>query len=351
MTEGASLNSKVSFLQVSSRNQDNTERLPMKIVFPDETVLVKSPKDLNPLTSVGMCVVHESNPTNKSELIERIKDAEIIVICLSKITADVMDACPRLKHICFLGVGVDTYIDSAEATKRGIWVTNTRGYGNNVVAEHAFGLLLCLTRKIVQGDRELHHNIWEQKNLEGTELDGKNLGIIGLGSIGTRMAHLGNSIGMNVLCYTRSPDAKRARKNRVTFLDLETLLKNSDFVSLHIAATEQTYHLIDRPQFQMMKKTSLLINTARGELVNTEALCDALKTRQIAGAGLDNFEKEPLPKDHPLLQYDNVVVTPHIAWNSSEASKRILDIAIKNILSFSKAIPMNLVNKEIIKSP
>jgi len=321
----------------------------MKIVFPDETACIKSLQDIAPLQKLGECVVYKTNPQDQDELISRINDAEVIIINLSKITADIMAQCQKLQHICFLGVGVGSYVDIPRATEKGIWVTNTPGYGNNAVAEYALGLLLSVARKIPQGDREMRQNIWEQKKLEGVELYGKTLGIIGLGPIGARMAELGNALGMRVLCYTRHPSEKRAKKHKVEFTDLPALLKKSDFITLHIASTKETYHLIDTPQFQMMKNTAIFINTARGELVNTKALYEALKTGQIAGAGLDVYEEEPLPPDHPLLKLENVVVTPHVAYNSKEASKNMLKIAIANVISFTKGKPLNLVNKEVLR--
>jgi len=320
----------------------------MKIVFPDETACIRSSQDVAPLKELGECVVYDTNPQSERELIRRIKDAEVAIINLSEITANIMGQCQKLGHICFLGIGVESYVDIARASERGIWVTNTPGYGNNTVAEYALGLLLCAARKIHQGDRELRQNIWEQRELEGVELWGKTLGIIGLGPIGARMAELGNTLGMRVLCYTRRPNVERARKHGVEFTDLEHLLGKSDFVSLHIASSKETYHLMDAAQFQIMKKTAIFINTARGELVNTESLHEALRAGQIAGAALDVYEEEPLPRNHPLLKLDNVVITPHIAYNSREAGKRMLDIAIANVASFAKGKPLNLVNKQVL---
>jgi glyoxylate reductase len=321
----------------------------MKIVFPDETAIIKSETDIAPLKALGECVVYTDNPQDENETIARIKDADVAVVCLSNINSRVMDVCPKLKHVCFIGLGAHTCIDIGEATRRGIWVTNTPDYGTNVVAEHAMGLLLAVTRRIVQGDRDLRKNKWEQKELIGTELYGKTIGIIGLGPIGARTNELAKCFGMKTLGYTRNPDGERAQRHGIEFADLDDLLMRSDFISLHIASTSETCHIIDQPQLAIMKESAILINTARGNLVNPQALCRALKNKEIAGAGLDVFEAEPLPGDHPLLKLDNAVITPHIAWNSTEAGEKMLEICIQNILSFTKGEPRSLLNKEVLE--
>lgn len=320
----------------------------MKIVFPDETACIKSLDDIRPLQRFGECSVYEANPENEEELITRIHNADAVIINLSRITARTMRKCEKLKFVCFLGIGVWTYVNIEEATRRGIWVTNTPNYAGSSVAEHALGLLLSIARKIPQGDRELRQNIWEQRDLQGVELYGKTLGIVGLGPVGARMAELANALGMRVICFTRHPTPQRARKNRVEFTELEVLLEESDFVSLHIASTKETYHLIGRAQFKMMKSSALLVNTARGEVVDIEALCQALETGQIAGAALDVYEEEPLPLNHPLLKLGNVVLTPHIAYNSEEAIERMLQIAIDNVEAFAEGSPLNVVNEEAL---
>ena len=323
----------------------------MKIIFPDETACIKSLDDIKPLQQFGECTVYETNPKNEEELVTRIEDAEAVIINLSKITSKIMRECKKLKFICFLGIGVWTYVDIEEATRRGIWVTNTPNYAGSSVAEHTMALLLSVARKITQADAELRRDIWEQKQLEGVELYHKTLGIIGLGSIGRKVAQIGNSLGMKTVYYDIIRlSTEEAHKYKVEFKEFNDLLEESDFISIHAAPTKENYHMIDFPQFQKMKKTAILVNTARGEIVNTEALCAALRKKEIRGAGLDVFEEEPLPRNHPLKNLTNVVITPHIAYNSQEAIERMLQIAIDNVEAFARGNPLNIVNKEVLGS-
>ena len=323
----------------------------MKIIFPDETACIKSLDEIKPLERLGKCTVYETNPKNEEELVTRIEDAEAVIINLSKITSKIMRECKKLKFICFLGIGVWTYVDIEEATRRGIWVTNTPNYAGSSVAEHTMALLLSVARKITQADAELRRDIWEQKQLEGVELCHKTLGIIGLGSIGRKVAQIGDSMGMKIVYYDIVRlSTEEAHKYKVEFKEFNDLLEESDFISIHAAPTKENYHMIDFPQFQKMKKTAILVNTARGEIVNTEALCAALRKKEIRGAGLDVFEEEPLPRNHPLKNLTNVVITPHIAYNSQEAIERMLQIAIDNVKAFAKGDPLNIVNKEVLGS-
>ena len=321
----------------------------MKIVFPDETACIKSLDDIKSLQRFAECTVYETNPKNEEELITRIDDAEVVIINLSKITARIMRECEKLKFVCFLGIGVWTYVDIEEATRRGIWVTNTPNYAGSSVAEHTIGLLLSIARKITQADAELRRDIWEQKQLEGVELYEKTLGIIGLGSIGKKVAQIGNSLGMKILYYDIIRlSAEEVHRHKVEFREFDDLLQESDFISIHAAPTKENYHMIDFPEFEKMKKTAIFINTARGEIVNTQALCEALRKKEIRGAGLDVFEEEPLPPNHPLKNLTNVVITPHIAYNSEEAIERMLQIAIDNVEAFAKGSPLNVVNEEVL---
>ncbi|MEE9192808.1 MAG: phosphoglycerate dehydrogenase [Candidatus Aerophobetes bacterium] len=322
----------------------------MKIVFPDETACIKSLDDIKSLQRFAECTVYETNPKNEEELITRIDDAEVVIINLSKITARIMRKCEKLKFVCFLGIGVWTYVDIEEATRRGIWVTNTPNYAGSSVAEHTIGLLLSIARKITQADAELRRDIWEQKQLEGVELYEKTLGIIGLGSIGKKVAQIGNGLGMKILYYDPIRlSAEEVHRHKVEFREFDDLLQESDFISIHAAPTKENYHMIDLPEFEKMKKTAIFINTARGEIVNTQALCETLRKKEIRGAGLDVFEEEPLPPNHPLKTLTNVVITPHIAYNSEEAIERMLQAAIDNVEAFAKGSPLNVVNEEVLR--
>ncbi|WP_297475889.1 D-2-hydroxyacid dehydrogenase [Thermococcus sp.] len=287
-------------------------------------VLVAAPlheKAIEVLEKAGFEVVYEEYP-DEERLIELVKDVEAIVVrSKPKVTRRVIEAAPKLRVIGRAGVGLDN-IDLEAAKERGIKVVNSPGASSRSVAELVFGLLLAVARKIAFADRKMREGVWAKKQCMGIELEGKTIGVIGFGRIGYNVAKIANAFGMRVLLYDPYPNEERAREVGGTFASLEDLLKESDVVTLHVPLVDATYHLIDEERLKLMKPTAILINAARGAVVDNNALVKALQEGWIAGAGLDVYEEEPLPKDHPLTRLDNVVLTPHIGASTEEAQMR-----------------------------
>lgn len=300
--------------------------------------------------------LHESKewPPSREEIFEHVKDKDAILCLLTdKIDAEVMDSAPNLKVISTYSVGFD-HIDIEAATKRGIYVTHTPGVLTEAVAEFTWTLLLAVTRKILDADRIIRSGEWNKPwnpfFLVGPELRGKTLGIIGLGRIGRAVARKAVAFDMKVIYYDIYRNEEMEKNLGIEYKPLEEVLKQSDFVSIHVPLTKDTYHLIGEKELKMMKKDAYLINTARGAVVDTDALVKALKEGWIAGAGLDVFEQEPLPPNHPLTKLPNVVLAPHIASATIEARSKMAELAAKNLIAVLKGeMPPALVNKDVIK--
>lgn len=279
------------------------------------------------------------------ELQQELPDVVGMVVGLQRITADIMDRAPRLRAIARFGVGTDN-IDIAAATSRGIIVTNAPGVNAAAVAELALGLMIDMSRRISLVDRRVRSGVW--RGHVGTELSGKTLGIVGAGAIGRRLVKLVQGFDMRVLAATRTPDHEWARANSVSIVDLPVLLREADYVSLHVPLTPQTRSLMGEAELDQMKPTAILINTSRGEIVDEQALISALQSGVIAGAGLDVFQSEP-PVDSPLLSMDNVVLTSHIGGASAEAFHAAAQIASENLLdALQGRVPKHVVNPEVL---
>ncbi|ASI99300.1 hydroxyacid dehydrogenase [Thermococcus celer] len=287
-------------------------------------VLVAAPlheKAIEVLKNAGFEMVYEEYP-DEDRLVELVGDVDAIIVrSKPKITRRVIEAAPKLKVIGRAGVGLDN-IDLEAAKERGIKVVNSPGASSRSVAELVLALMFNVARKVAFADRKMREGVWAKKQCMGIELEGKTLGIIGFGRIGYQIAKIASALGMNVLLYDPYPNEERAREVGGRFADLETLLRESDVVTLHVPLVDSTYHLINEERLKLMKKSAILINAARGPVVDTKALVKALKEGWIAGAGLDVYEEEPLPKDHPLTKLDNVVLTPHIGASTVEAQMR-----------------------------
>ena len=225
-----------------------------------------------------------------------------------------LKACPALKVIVFMGTGASSYIDVAAAERLNIGVRTIAGYGDRSVAEHAIALMFAAGRQISAMDHAVRQGVWD--TLEGVEFAGKTLGVVGTGGIGREVCRLGDALGMKVIAWNRSgvPGDLPCESR-----ELDALLAEADVVSLHLALTEETRGMIDARRFGLMKPSAILINTARGGVVDEAAMVDALKQRRIAHAGLDVFEPEPLPKDHVLTTLDNVTLTSHAAFMTKES--------------------------------
>jgi D-3-phosphoglycerate dehydrogenase len=259
----------------------------------------------------------------RAELERALAQAHALIVrSETRVTADLMAMAPNLRVIARAGVGVDN-IDVPAATKRGIAVMNAPGANTVSAAEHAFALLLSLARRIPWAADAMRRGEWDRKRFQGSELRGKTLGIIGLGRIGGQVAHLARAFGMRVLGHDPYLAPERASELEVKLTSLEDLLRQADVVTLHLALTEQTNRLINAERLALMKPTALLINTARGELVDEAALAEALQAGRIAGAAIDVFSVEPLPADSALRKLERAILTPHVAASTAEAQERV----------------------------
>src|SRR5579872_1795162 len=268
----------------------------LKVVVPDDCppVLAMSPA-FEKLRKQVKVDYFDTLPGSPDRLIERCQGAAVVlnVRSSSKFSAGVMERCPDLKLISVWGTGTDN-IDLAAAAQRGVKVTNTPAVSAYSVAEHCLALMLALARRIPAQDSAVRAGTWPRG--QGVEMCGKTLGIVGLGAIGRRFAELGRAIGMRVIAWTMHPDASLGFE----LTGLDDLLQSSDVVSVHVRLSPETHGMLAAREFALMKKTAILINTARGPIVDEAALLDALREKRIAGAGLDVFTTEPLPPDHPL---------------------------------------------------
>jgi D-3-phosphoglycerate dehydrogenase len=276
---------------------------------------------------------------DEQELIKRAEGADAIVVSNIPITKNFIDACPNLSMISVAFTGVD-HIDMKACDERNILVSNAAGFSTESVAELAIGMILSVYRKIVGGDAMTRFG-GDRGGFLGTELNGKTLGIIGAGDIGLRVAEIAKVFNCKVLAYSRSEKSVEG----VTFVDKETLLKESDIVSLHVPLTDETKGLMGKEEFKLMKAEAILINTARGPVVDSEALCWALDEAEIAGAAVDVYEKEPpLDKDHILFTAPNLIMLPHIAYATNESFDKRIDIVMENIKLWLQGKPRNIMN-------
>lgn len=262
-----------------------------------------------------------------------LREYDGIILGTDKITREVLSGDVRVRIIARHGVGVDN-IDLQAATEKRIVVTYTPSANAESVAEHTIGLILALSRHIVDAHLLMRSGGWARLEFIGIELKGKILGIIGLGSIGSRVAEMAKTFGMRVLAYDPFIDKSKADRLGVELKSLEDVLKESDFVSIHASLTSETRGLIGEREFRLMKSTAFLINTARGAIVDEEALVKALKEKWIAGAALDVYTEEPLPKEHPLRKLENVILTPHIASYTYEAIRKTDEMVLEALETF-----------------
>jgi phosphoglycerate dehydrogenase-like enzyme len=316
----------------------------VRIVYPDADPQIKellTKELLFKLNGIADFEIFEGRPSTQEEFLRRVQDADGMLLGWG-FPADIMERCSSLKIISFLGAGVHNFIDVELASRRGITVTNTPDYGSNAVAEHAMGLLFALAKNITQNDRRMKQGSWDP-TISSLELKGKIIGLIGVGSIGKRMADLCKAIGMHVIAWTQNPDAQRSKQLGIPFVGLEELLAKSDCISMHLPYTKQTEKFISEREFSMMKPGCIFINTARAELVDTFALVKYLSVGKLAGAGIDVFDEEPVSSCNPLLKLDNVILSPHVGFNTPEAITNILDISINNLIDFFAGTPKNVV--------
>jgi phosphoglycerate dehydrogenase-like enzyme len=301
---------------------------------------------MDKLRACGELVVFQKALSTPAEFGEALKDVQILIPIRERtqLTSSVLEVLPSLEMISQTG-GNTPHLDLDAATRRGIVVCTSPGSGQST-AELTFALMLAVMRRIPQEHQAMRTGRWQTG--QGVGLYGKALGIIGLGRIGSRVAHMAQAFGMRVLATGFTLTAERAMAHGVRMAALEDLLAHSDIVSIHLRLSERSDKLIGRQELRLMKPTAYLINTARGPIVDEAALIEALRHRRIAGAGLDVFAQEPIEPSNPLLQLDNVVCTPHIGFVTQETYEHMLGGAVENIVNYLEGNPTNVRNPLVL---
>lgn len=304
------------------------------------------------MREVAHVVILEND--SDENLLEELKDADTLLVGITPcVDRRLMESAPRLKHVARQGVGVDI-VDLSAATERGILVTNVPDVTSESVAEFAMTLLLSLAKNIIQCDAAVKGGNWNQRReliRSNLELNNKTHGIVGLGRIGRRVAVRCKAFGMRVLYYKRNRDFDFEQSAGVTFVPFETLLQESDSISLHLPLTPETKNLIDTPQFEMMKQAVLMVNHSRGTVVNERALIRALENGTIGGYATDVYEQEPPDPASKLLSFSNVIASPHLGGGTIEARGRANKIVAEDAVRVIRGLPpRNLVNKEVLQA-
>ena len=311
----------------------------MKIVIVDHIYLEE--EHIKKLRSFSDLEVFEEPPKKPDELKERIRAADIVIVGWTNLTKNIIDSAKKLKMISIWATTCH-YVDLEAARERGIVVTHVPGYATEAVAEHAFALLLAAIRRLPSADKHVRTGDFDWRPFGGSELAGKTLGIIGTGAIGCRVAEIAKALKMQILGYDKYPNLKKSEEIGMKYVDLYTLLKESDFITLHVTLTSETEGLIGKKEIEVMKKGAVIINTSQGKVIDEKALIDALKSGKLSYAGLDVFEEEPPAKDDPLFKLDNTILSPHIGFHTVEATKRCTDICIDNVVKFLERHPQNV---------
>ncbi|MDE2704910.1 MAG: glycerate dehydrogenase [Gemmatimonadota bacterium] len=314
----------------------------VQIVVPgDNPIQIAGSPHLQRLAPYGDVTLFEDTPQSADEKVARAEGAQIIINTRGVVTwREEMRRLPELKMIATCSIGTDM-IDLALAKELGIVVSNQPGRTAPVVAEHMFGLMFALSKRAYFQTAELKAGRWTREM--NTMLQGKVLGVVGTGPIGAEMARLGRAIGMEVIAWTFNPSPERAAEYGVRFVELDELLQMADVVSLHVKLTEDTRHLLGAREFGLMKEGVLVLNGARGDVLDINALRDALLSGHLGGAGLDVFPEEPLPSDDPILDCDQVVLTPHAADQTPEGVDLLNEGAVDNVIAFLEGRPRNNV--------
>ena len=311
----------------------------MKIVVVDHVYLEE--QHVKKLRSIADLKIFDDIPKTPNDLKERIKEADIVIVGWSHLTEGIIKSAEKLKMVSIWATTCH-YVDLEAAKKRGIAVTHVPGYATEAVAEHAFAMLLAAARKLLQADRHVRRGEFDWRPFRGRELAGKTLGMIGTGAIGCRVAEIGKAFKMKLLAFDKYPNFERAEEIGMEYVGLQTLLKESDIITLHVPLTQETEGLIGKKEIEVIKSGCILINTSQGKIIDEKALINALKSRKLSCAGLDVFEEEPPQKDNLLFKLDNTVFSPHIGFHTVEAAKKCTDICIENAMRFLEGRPQNL---------
>jgi glycerate dehydrogenase len=316
----------------------------MKIVVLDGHVLNPGDLDWRELHALGECAIYDRTPPEKVR--ERTQNAEALLTNKTILSAELMDALPKLKYIGVLATGYNV-VDIDAARKHRIIVTNIPAYSTESVAQMVFAHILNITQRVQHYSEEVRKGIWTNSidfsfwNTPLIELAEKKIGIVGLGNIGWRVAQIAGAFGMKVYAYTSKPVSQLLPE--ITKLELDELFSVCDVVSLHCPLTEKTYELVNAYRLSLMKPTAILINTGRGLLINERDLAEALTNQVILAAGLDVLSTEPPRPDNPLLSVKNCYITPHIAWASYAARKRLMNIAVGNLKAYMEGKTLNTI--------
>ncbi len=327
----------------SSERKGMMPKNKVNIVVPgDDPVQIAGSPELERLALYGKVTLYTDRPADTEEKVGRAKDADILMNTRGVVTWGEAEfsRLPNLKMITTCAIGTDAF-DLEAAKARGIIICNQPGRTAPVVAEHMFGLMFAAAKRAAFFTEALKSGRWVR--MDNIMLQGKTLGIIGIGSIGAEMARLAGAVGMKVQAWTFHPSPERARNLGVEFTELDDLLTSSDVVTLHVKLTPETEGMIGRRELGLMKKGAILVNGARGAVVDTTSLVEAVDAGHLAGAALDVFDREPLPADHPLLHCEQVVLTPHCADMTPEGVALLNSGAVDNVIAYLEGNPQNRV--------
>ena len=318
----------------------------MKIVILDSNALNPGDMSWDQIRVFGDVVTYPRT-SGKENIIQRIGDAQIVLLNKVPIDAEILDQCPSVKLICCLSTGYNV-VDIQAARTRNIPVCNVPAYSTAAVSQFTFALLLELCHRIGHHDKTVHDGKWSACpdfcywDTPQMELAGKTIGIIGFGRIGQAVGRIANALGMKVLAYSRS--RRPEGESIAEYVDFDTLLSHSDIISLHCPLFPETENLINAEAISKMKDGAILLNTARGPVIDENAVAQALKCGKLRGAAMDVVSKEPISPTNPLLTAPNCIITPHMAWAPMETRQRILDVTVENITGFLSGEPINVVN-------
>ena len=316
----------------------------LKIAVLDRCTVTNGDISFAPMEAVGKVIYYDVLPP--AEIPAAIGDCDAVVVNKARITAQIMDACPNLKFIGLFATGYNN-IDTVAAARRGIVVCNEPGYSTQSVAQHTFALMLHFASRVDEYAASVARGDWANAStfsylsFPSHELCGRTLAIYGYGNIGRKVADIGRAFGMKVIATVHS---SRPAEDGVEFVDVNELFSRADYLSLHCPLTEETRHLVNAQTLSLMKPTAYIINTARGGVIEEGALCDALNSGRLAGAGIDVLDIEPMRPGHPYLTAKNCYITPHVAWAGLETRQRLMQVVEANIKAFLAGSPINVVS-------
>ncbi len=320
-----------------------SEARPLVVVPSDDPAQCQGSPRMAELEAVADLKIFATRASDFDTQIERAQGATAIINSRSYLEwrESAFDLLPQLRFISVCGIGTDS-IDLEAARERGITVSNIPGKTAPVVAEHAFGLMFAAAKRAAWYTEMTRKGEWVKK--DGVFLTGKTVGIVGTGNIGSEMARMCNGFGMEVIAYTFNPSDERARRLGVRFVSLDELLMTADVVTIHTKLTDDSRHLLGAREIAMMKPDAILVNVARGPIVDEAALVDALNAGHLSGAALDVFEDEPLPEGSPIAKCEQVILTPHIADMTPEGLDLLNQGVVENTLAYLSGDPINVVN-------